>query len=123
MNKNSTFFGRMKERMADAFGFQGEAEKRRLEIQSLDDKVNMGTNSSFSLAQSSKIYGDVISFIDNIESVVKEKFSGPSLEGDADIYRKRVIYAKAELESRGGNYAEKYDNVKQMAKTDLWSVK
>lgn len=110
MNKNSTFFGRMKERMADAFGFQGDAERRRLEIQSLDDKVNMGTNSSFSLAQSSKIYNDIISLVDNIEEIVKGKFNAPSLNGDADIYRKRVIYAKAELESRGGNYAEKYDN-------------
>lgn len=110
MNKNSTFFGRMKERMADAFGFQGDAEKRRLEIQSLDDKVNMGTNSSFSLSQTSKIYGDIISFVDNIENVSKEKLLGSPLDNEADIYRKRVIYAKADLESRGGNYVEKHDN-------------
>lgn len=119
MSKNSTFFGRMKERIADAFGFQGDAEKRRLEIQSLDDKVNIGTNSSFSLAQTSKIYDDVISFVDNIEKEVKEKLSGPSLDGDADIYRKRVIYAKSELESRGSNYTEKYDNYLKVLRKSL----
>ena len=91
-SKSSTFMGRLKERMANVFGYIGPAETIDKKIEKLDSSISMNDSSGFSLIVQSKIYGDIINKYELIVDDIKSKLlNSGAFTGKAKQYQLQIL--------------------------------
>ena len=91
-SKSSTFMGRLKERMANAFGYIGPAEAIDKKIEKLDSSISVNDNSGFSLIVQSKIYGNIINKYELIVDDIKDKLlNSGTFTGKAKQYQLQIL--------------------------------
>lgn len=92
LSKPSTFIGRLKERMANVFGYIGPAETIDKKIENLDNSISMNDDSGFSLIVQSKIYGDIINKYELILDDIKDKLlNGGNFTGKQKQYQLQIL--------------------------------
>lgn len=98
MKNNSTFFGRLSERMAVVFGYQGKAERIEKQIKKLDDKVNIIDDSGLSMKMKSNIYQKIIENFEILNSLVENKLlSSNNLDSKGKRYQIELLKCEAEI--------------------------
>ena len=98
MKSKSTFLGRLGERMAIIFGYEGKAEKIEKQIKQYDDKVNLNNASGLSLKMESILYQKIIENFEILNSLIENKLlSSNNLDSKGKRYQIELLKCEAEI--------------------------